>query len=47
MTTQQKNIRERWSYPQKTNPWLQLTGSVIAKTKPQKSNLKTSKKLKI
>ena len=47
MATQQKNKRERWSYPQKTNPLLQLIGSVIAKNEPKNSNVKTFKNLKI
>ena len=47
MATQQKKITNRWSYPQKTNPWLQLTGLVIAKNELKNSNVKTAKKLKI
>ena len=47
MTTRQKNIRKRQSYLQKTNPWLQLIGAVIAKKEPKNSNVKTSDKLKI
>ena len=39
MTTQQKNIRKRWNYPQKTNPWLQFTGIVIAKNELKSSNV--------
>ena len=33
-------------FPQKTNPLLQLTGSVIAKNEPKNSNVKTFKKPK-
>ena len=47
MTTLQKNIKERWNYPWKTNTLLQLTGSIIAKNEPKNSNVKTSKNLKI
>ena len=42
MTTQQKNIRKRWSYPHKTNSWLQLIGIVITKNELKNLNVKTS-----
>ena len=46
MTTLQKNIKERWNYPWKTNTLLQLTGSIIAKNEPKNSNVQKPKNIK-